>query len=320
MANKRATKAEILQWIPRAVEIFKRYMPEIAVPYPTPYLVVARNYLSTRARLIAELGAYHTEPSEEVIMEVLYGENGSAVLIRQDHLNNDEERFDLYFWHELGHFYAISSEKTNFRHYSRPGLVDDSKLFETDGNDVVMGLSDERCKQEGYWFWQEFIAESISKYVSYKYRSNECSYHPEDIDWHPKYWIGIVNRLRELLDNMLWYYPSTIDEYSLAHYYANLLMDDFFKLYVKAANDGLLKVYNEYYDVVTPKAKIEPTCIADIEYPDLRKPLWKIKDIVEEQLNKEHFWEIDDDFLLDVGMEIGNMMFSKALVLSEELH
>lgn len=32
-------------------------------------------------------------------------------------------------------------------------------------------------------FWQEFIAEAISQYVSYKNRSAGDSYHPELIDW-----------------------------------------------------------------------------------------------------------------------------------------
>jgi hypothetical protein len=36
--------------------------------------------------------------------------------------------------------------------------------MEMTANGPVLGLSDERLKQEGYWFWQEFIAETISKF------------------------------------------------------------------------------------------------------------------------------------------------------------
>ena len=126
----------------------------------------------------------------------------------------------------------------------------------TDG--PVLGLSDERLKQEGYWFWQEFIAEAISKYVSYKHRSTTRYYHPELMDWHPDNWGGIVDRLMGLLDDALWYYPSTIDEYALAHYFANLLMDDFIVLYVKAAADRKLKVYDDGM-IVLPEEEIEPT-------------------------------------------------------------
>lgn len=74
-------------------------------------------------------------------------------------------------------------------------------------------MSDERRKQEGYWFWQEFIAEAISKYVSYKNRSAGDNYHPELIDWKPMFWSGIVDKLQYLLDSTLNQYQFTIKQY-----------------------------------------------------------------------------------------------------------
>ena len=221
-----------------------------------------------------------------------------------------------FFWHELGHFYAINSEKTNLHHYSDPGLVDDSHIVEFTTHGPVLGLSDERLKQEGYWFWQEFIAEAISKYVSFKHRSNTKYYHPELMDWHPQYWGGIVDRLVGLLDDALWYYPSTIDEYALAHYFANLLMDDFIVLYVKAAADRKLKVYDNG-NIIVPDDEIEPTCISDVDDERFRVQLWKMKELLETQVKKEKFWEIDEDFLLEIGTCIGELMFAKLKVMSE---
>ena len=54
-----------------------------------------------------------------------------------------------------------------------------------------------------------------------------------------------------------------VDEYALAHYFANLHMDDFVVLYVKAAADRKLKVYRDGM-IVLPDDEIEPTCISDI--------------------------------------------------------
>ena len=188
-----------------------------------------------RTQLVNDLACKKTEFPEDSIMEYILGEKGHAILIRQNLLPDDsDEHFCWFFWHELGHFYAINSEVTDLHHYNDPGLTDDSHIVEFTADGPVLGLSDERLKQEGYWFWQEFIAEAISKYVSFMHRSNTKYYHPELMDWHPQYWGGIVDRLVGLLDDALWYYPSTIDEYALAHYFANLLMDDFIVLYVAA--------------------------------------------------------------------------------------
>ena len=136
------------------------------------------------------------------------------------------------------------------------------------------------------------------------------------MDWHPNNWGGIVDRLMRLLDDALWYYPSTIDENALAHYFANLLMDDFIVLYVKAAADRKLKVYDNG-NIIVPDDEIEPTCISDVDDERFRVQLWKMKELLETQVKKEKFWEIDEDFLLEIGTCIGELMFAKLKVMSE---
>lgn len=177
-----------------------------------------------------------------------------------------------------------------------------------------------------YWFWQEFIAEAISKHVYFQFLSTTRSYHPEEIDWHPEVWSPILDKLLFLLDSTLDHYNYTIDEYALAHYFANLLMDDIIVLYVKAAEAEKLKVYDndpkkprqkkEYMPIVYPKEPIEPTCISDIETKEYQEPLWRMRDILVDQLTKERFWMIDEDFLLNVGRCIGEMMFIKVIEMS----
>ena len=120
-----------------------------------------------------------------------------------------------------------------------------------------------------------------------------------------------------LLDDALWYYPSTIDEYALAHYFASLLMDDFIVLYVKAAADRKLKVYDDGM-IVLPEEEIEPTCISDVDDERFRAQLWKMKELLETQVKKERFWEIDEEFLLEIGTCIGELMFAKLKVKTEQ--
>ena len=108
-----------------------------------------------------------------------------------------------------------------------------------------------------------------------------------------------------------------IDEYALAHYFANLLMDDFIGLYVKAAADRKLKVYDNG-NIIVPDDEIEPTCISDVDDERLRVQLWKMKELLETQVKKERFWEIDEEFLLEIGTCIGELMFAKLKVMSEQ--
>ena len=354
-------KSDIQLWIPTALSIFQSIMPPIGIPYPPVYITTDRTFRPTRERLLTELECKIREYPDASIMEYIHGDKGGAILIRQNLLpDKDAEHFCLFLWHELGHFYAINTEKDNLHRYNDPGLPDDSKIINftvggvgstagagymagvgnnMDGVDSMagadnmadvgsantayptrtpsLGWSDERKRQEGYWFWQEFIAECISKYVSYKHRSGLDSYHPEAITWHPDEWGWAVRRLETLLDEMLTQYPTTVDEYTLAHYFANLLMDDFIVLYRKAAEEGKLKVYDK--DAIAyPKEKIDPTCIDEVD-PSLQKPLRDLKKLLDAQISKERFWETDNDFLLEAGTCIGELSLAKLILLSEEL-
>lgn len=310
-------KQDIQLWIPGSLSIFQSIMPPISVPYPATHIAAARDWEEKRNRLLEQTGCKHTEEPEASIMEYIHGDKGYAILIRQNLIpDKNDEHFCWLYWHELGHFYAINTEVTDLHHYSDPGVMDDSRILEITANGPVLGLSNERLKQEGYWFWQEFIAEAISKFVSYKHRSTLSTYHPEQITWHPDYWGGIVDKLMGLLDSALGFYPSTIDEYSLAHYFANLLMDDFIVLYVKAAAEGKLMVYDEGDIVGTEPGEIEPTCISDIEEERFQAPLWRMKELLDKQMGKREFWIIDEDFLLEIGRCIGELMLAKIIVMA----
>lgn len=115
-----------------------------------------------------------------------------------------------------------------------------------------------------------------------------------------------MNQLNAFLESTLYYYPSTIDEYSLAHYFARLLTDDLTVLYVKAANEEKLKIQDGSY----PDKKIEPTCISDIS--ECYQPhMWKMHEILKGQLAKRVFWLIDECTLEKIGSCIGDMMVEK---------
>ena len=309
-----STQKEIKEWIPRAVEIFRRFMPPTDVPMPSIHVVSDRTLFQTRARLVEKVRCHQAscdEQNYDAAMETLHGELGDAIIIRQKYVPSPKEiplaecYFQHFFWHELGHFYAIHHEcRSSYLH----------RFCDQE-------LSDERAKQEGYWFWSEFIAEAIALYVDEQHCriDNSHLYQPEKITWEPLVWDAIDSHLLDLLTSAFVWYDTTIDESSLAMYFATLLMDDATKRYVKAAGNGELLVYDSHMKTrLMEPGSIDPTCITE-QAEAYQEPLLAMKGMLEVQMKKEHFWEIDEDWLETLGQHIVDMTNSKILMLASEI-
>lgn len=117
--------------------------------------------------------------------------------------------------------HAINSEKDDLHRYNDPDLLDSISLADRLRGIDIASL---QLKQECYWFWQEFIAESISKYVSSKYDAEHYNKKPDHIDWNPVVWDPVVHYLDNMLDAAVSPFNCTVDEYALAHYFANLFI------------------------------------------------------------------------------------------------
>ena len=261
-----------------------------------------RDFRKVREQALSDVACSYKEiPAEDSIMEYIHGEHGSAILIRQNLLpDNSEQNFCWFFWHELGHWYAINSEENDLHRYNDPELLDNISFA-----DRLCGIDTAslQLKQEGYWFWQEFIAEAISKYVSGKYDAEHYNKKPDHIDWNPVVWGPIVHYLDNILDAAFSPFNSTVDEYALAHYFANLFMRDVIVLYVKAAEAGELLI-NDNGKIVYADKFIEPTCISDIDPEEFQPAMWELYKLLKMQMQKERFWEIDENFLLELGKHI----------------
>lgn len=114
-------------------------------------------------------------------------------------------------------------------------------------------------------------------------------------------------------------YPTTIDEAALAMYFATLLMDDATKRYVHAAEKGSLRVYDsKHRSKRMESGDIEPTCIPD-QSEAYRNILWEMKGALEKQMAKEHFWEIDEDWLETIEQKSVDMGNEKIVLLAAEM-
>lgn len=297
------TKAQIEKWIPGAVADFQSIMPPIDTPYPPTYIANSRNFNSMRDRLVRETGSTHVNGHNDEIGEYISGSNGGAILMCQTLLDSNRRMdFCECYWHELGHFYAITTQEPGLDHYSDPHVVDNSRNFIITEDGPVLGLSDERIIQQGYWFWQEFVAQAIANTVMHKLRPIK------QVIWHPDNWYWISDALNEFLMNGLYANYFNIDEYSLAQYFATYLLDDCARGYVQAALDGKLLAHNMDGDIVP--TSVEPTGFSKVP-EGFQEPLWRMKDLVEKQLQNEQFWLISKDALFGFGNCIADMMLVK---------
>ena len=309
-----ATKKQIQAWIPLAKVIFCSHMGVPISTLPEIHIVGKRELLPVRSALVEKTGCHQRNTDVkhyDSIMEALHGDLGDAILIQQSLIPSPKQTpmaeflFRHFLWHEFGHFYAIRHECPS----------DNLHRF----NDQA--LSEEKAKQHGYWFWSEFIAESISLYVEERYHSidRRAYYHPELIAWEPEAWGGLSDKLLNLLEMAFTAYPTTIDEKALAMYFATLLMDDATKRYVRAAEEGLLRVHDpKRGSRRTKPGGIEPTCISD-QPEACQNILWEMKEILEKQMAKEHFWEIDENWLEMLGQKIVDMESEKIALLAAEM-
>ena len=312
-----ATIKQIKEWIPKAVEIFNAYLPlESIDTIPEIHIANEKNLISKRNELLALLDSETRSVSRDEYdsaMELICGKKGYAILIQQKAVPtlNQDPRADYFFyrflWHELGHYYAIIAETTDLHRFNNPGLRTD-----THSN---------RAKQEGYWFWSEFIAEAISNHVDVNWRMNreDAVYRPDLIEWKPQYWTQITDKLVDYLDTTFGYYGAIIDEYTLAIYFAYLLKNDFCQLFLKAYDNCELYVDNWPF---APK-KIEPGDTGDIDPTGIisqpetyHSTLWEMKEMLEKQLNKKEFWIIDEDWLETIGDKILTLTNKKVALLS----
>lgn len=307
------TKAQIEKWIPGAVADFQSVMPPIDTPYPSTYVADSCNFDSIRNRLVKETNCLLPEGHGIEFGEYIRGDRGRAILLNQTLLENGQHMdFCNCYWHELGHFYAIATQDPDLVHYSDPGLVDESQNFIFTHDGPILGLSDERIIQQGYWFWQEFVAQAIANIVQHEiYPIDQTIRYPDN-----RYFV--IDTLDEMLSDSIYINTFSIDEYVLAHYYAFYLLDDRARDYAQAALNNELVTYTADDDIV-PISE-DPTRISIVEPEEFQEPLWRMKALVEKQLQNERFWLISKEALFGFGSCIADMMLIKfKLIASGEI-
>ena len=71
-------------------------------------------------------------------------------------------------------------------------------------------------------------------------------------------------------------------------------------LFVRAAEACELRVYDGE-KIVYPDGLIDPTGISDIDPEEFQPAMWDLHALLKSQMQKERFWEIDENYLQELG-------------------
>ena len=287
------TQKQIKEWIPAALSAFQSIMPPISTLYPEIQIASAATLKKIRAALVEKTGSPNVNMKTPYtsMMETLHGDSGTAILIYQKICPDTQAEFNHALWHELGHFYAISTEKEPFFYFAGQGLDED------------------RIRQTGYWVWNEFVAECIANYVG-------TQIHPINAEVYKcqKHWRQPYLRLQSMIQTAYNMYPGSFSEYDLAIYYATLLTDPATVAFIDGAMKNELTVWNpdKWAYVLMEPDSIEPTAISLLpaQYGDL---LLDISDLLQDKVDEDEFWTVDGDFLDRLGLMVTELNDMKAM-------
>lgn len=271
----------IKQWIYEARDIFCHHMPNAQnlMNDVKIVLVSEKRWRKVRSQIVTDILSDQIDVDDTVMFETIHGKLGTVILLRQKFVREYYE-FCKMLWHEMGHAYSIEFEcpGANFIRFNAPGLAD------------------ERAQQEGYWLWQEFIAESISNYVYHCHYSKNTDNHTIVLSKGQ-----IEDNLRKLMIIAFQYFQYTMDEKALGIYYATVLMD---KDIINADAESLYILHSSILHSVDKK---------------FHKALNTIMDILKEQVTHEQFWRISSDKLERIGEHLLSMNTIKTSLIMQEI-
>lgn len=269
----------IKQWVDEARDIFCHYMPNAQNLMNTVKIVIVseKRWRKARSQIVTDILSVQIDVDDTVMFETIHGKLGTVILLRRKFVREYYE-FCKMLWHEMGHAYSIEYEcpSANFLRFNAPGLAD------------------ERAQQEGYWLWQEFIAECIANHVDNCYSKENIAL---NIIVHSQG--QIEEHLRNLMIIAFQYFQYTMDEKTLGIYYATILMD---KEIINVSTENLYILHSSILHSVDKK---------------FHKELNTIMDILKEQVTHEQFWRISSDTLESIGEQLLSMNTIKTSLIMQ---
>ena len=282
------SQRQMKEWIPAAVEHFRKVMPPIDAPYPEIAFASNkgnRKEEQVRKEFVEKYDSPIVDSEGAAYMETIHGKKGDAIIIYQRRFNDrtSHEEFIHILWHELGHFFVSNDNNEYFFRFM------DQKTHPDDYEATI-----------GYLFWSEFIAEVIA-----------CRVTPDHvIKWEGDNWRHTRNVLAAFLCEA--FNGNELDRYALADYFARLLADKEVISLIDSAGSiktTIPKPLTEGfggYEVSLKEAGIDPEGLEGLNKRFLPF-MSELKGYLKTQLSREKYWEVSLEFLEIVGEIVQNM-------------
>ena len=187
-----------------------------------------------------------------------------------------------YLWATLGEFYICAST-------SSVTLATEKKKEEA-GNDAGTAL------------WCIFAPEAIAYHVDNRFRASLPNYHPEKIEWREDEWRPVYDSICRELYRI--YGKKGLDIRELAHFLAWLLMDDMMCLFTEAVRTGKIKGAPDWIEKVPAS---------------MRLPFEQLIFVLEKQLEREQFWQVDGFVMGRIALFLGMMEEAYRELIADEL-
>ena len=267
------TKSELENRTSRIFQVFQKAMPPISAPYPSVIICTQRTYRDQRAFLVYKTGSNAiAAPAEESAIELISGEKGAALLVRKEEVPSLDSFYHL-LWAALGRFYLNADS-------SAVQQADDKSTIPKDDM-VVVGTA----------FWSVFAPEAIANRVERFLRNASSKGEATGgMAWKEEEWRSVYEGMKVTL--LSTYGQRNIQIPDLAMLLSAALTDDLLVDMIRQGKEGKL-----------PGREGKPFDPTGIEtMPEQLLPSMRgLIAVLEEQMEKERYWEADTATLSRIG-------------------
>lgn len=280
------TKSELEGRALRIVQVFQKAMPAIATPYPEIIICSQRTYRDQRAFLVSRMGSTAISAyTEDAAIELISGFKGTALLVRKEQVPSLDSFYHL-LWVALGRFY-----------FSATSAIPS----------VDQGETKEKSGVAGQTFWSTFAPEAIANRVE-RFLRSATGDPKKEIEWREEEWRLVYDEMK--LQLLRVYGQRNIQIPELAFHLAASLTDDLVGDLIEKGKSGKL-----------PGKDGQPLDLMGVDMMpvEMREPMNRLIAVLEEQMEKERYWEADGALLSKIGDLLEKMNEKYILLIADQL-
>ena len=285
------TKSELEGRASRIVQVFQKAMPTISTPYPSITVATQRTYRDQRGFLVYKTGSTAiSAPTDDQAVELISRTKGAALLVRKEEVPSLDSFYHL-LWAALGRFYIGATP---------PSAVAAMQNITPEDGSVVVGTA----------FWSVFAPEAIANRVERFLRTNAAVKDEGAVGvvWKEEEWRSVYEGMKVTL--LSTYGQRNIQIPDLAMLLSAALTDDLLRDMIHQGKEGKLPGREG--------RPFDPTGI-DTMPEQLLPSMRGLIGVLEEQMERERYWEADQKTLSRIGELLGALNEEYVSLIADQI-